>query len=170
MFFFSACGRSIAIWFSQRSGSGKFFRPDLHLAGFDLGQIENVVDQIKQLLAAAFDVGHPAGLFFIQLSRGSQQNVAEAEDAVQRRAQFVAHGRQEVALEAVRFVKSHVGVGQFIDLAVEVGVQALIAFLHAHQVAEHAVEGVAEVFKFVAGLNFRTDVQLARGDGVADFL
>ena len=77
---------------------------------------------------------------------------------MQGRAQFVTHGRQEVALEAIRFVERHVGVSQFVDLAIQVGIQALIAFLHAHQVAEHPVEGVAQIFKFVARLNFRTNV------------
>ena len=42
--------------------------------------------------------------------------------------------------------------------------------LHADQVAQHAVEGVAEVLELVAGLDLAADVQLAGGDGVADLL
>ena len=99
-----------------------------------------------------------------------QQHVAEAEDAVERRAQLVAHGGQEVALEAVRFVQGHVGLGQLVHLAVEVGVDLAQPVLHADQVAEHAVEGVAQVLELVAGLDLAAHVQLAGRDGVADLL
>ena len=98
------------------------------------------------------------------------QHLAEAEDRVERRAQLVAHGGQEVALEAVGLEQGQVGLGQLVDLAVEVGVDLAQAVLHVHEVAQHAVEGVAEVLELVAGLDLAADVQFAGGDGVADFL
>ncbi len=98
------------------------------------------------------------------------QHLAEAEDRVQRRAQLVAHGGQEIALESVGFVQRQVGLGQLVDLAVEVGVDLAQAVLHVDEVAQHAVEGVAEVLELVAGLDLAADVQFAGGDGVADLL
>ena len=103
----------------------------------------------------------PALLLVGQLVAG-QEHLAEAEDAVQGRAQLVAHGGQEIALEPVRFVQGHVGLGQLVHLAVEVGVDLAPLVLHADQVAEHAVEGVAEVLELVAGLDFAADIQFAR--------
>ncbi len=94
----------------------------------------------------------------------------EAQDAVERRAQLVAHGGEEVALEAVRLVQGHVRLGQLVHLAVEVGVDLAPLVLHADEVAQHAVEGMAEVLELVAGLDFAADVELAGGDGVGDFL
>ena len=102
--------------------------------------------------------------------RVGEQQFAEAEDAVERRAQFVAHRGQEIALEPVRFVQRHVRPRQFIDFAVQVDVRSLELVLLAHQVAQHSVEGVTEVFEFVAGLNFAADIDFAGGDGVADLL
>ena len=107
---------------------------------------------------------------FVAQPVAGQQHFAEAEDGVERRAQFVAHGGQEVALEAVRFVQGQVGLGQLIDLAIEVGVDLAQTVLHADEVAQHAVEGMAEVLELVAGLDLAAHVQLAGADGVADFL
>ena len=112
---------------------------------------------------------HPALLLVGQRVAG-QQHVAEAEDAVERRAQLVAHRGQEVALEPVRFVQGQVGLGQFVDLAIEVGVHLAPLVLHADEVAQHAVEGMAQVLELVAGLDFAADIELAGGDGVGDFL
>ena len=108
---------------------------------------------------------HPALLLLGQAGR-RLQHLAEAEDAVERRAQLVAHGGQEVALEAVGLVQGQVGLGQLVHLAVEVGVHLAQAVLHADEVAQHAVEGVAEVLELVAGLDLAADVQLAGADGV----
>ena len=43
--------------------------PHLHLAGLDLGQVENVVDEGEQLLAAGLNVAHPAMLLVGQAAR-----------------------------------------------------------------------------------------------------
>ena len=54
----------------------------------------------------------------------------------ERRAQLVAHRGQEVALQPVHFVEPHVGLGQLVDLVVEVGV-------HLPQLLLHVAAGAA---------------------------
>src|SRR5262249_39039948 len=97
-------------------------------------------------------------------------DVAEAEDGVERSAQLVAHGGQKVALELVRFIQGEVGVGQLVNLAVEVAVDLAEPILHGDEVAEHAVEGVAEILELVAGLDLAADIQFAGADGVGNLL
>ena len=112
----------------------------------------------------------PALLLLGQLVADVRQHVAEAQNAVERRAQLMAHRGQEVALEAVRFVQGQVGLGQFVHLAVEVGVDLAQLILHVDEVAEHAIESMAQILEFVAGLDLAADVELPGRDGVADLL
>ena len=60
MFFFSASGRNMVSRPSQTSCDAELLEADLHLAGLDLGQVEDVVDQGQQLLAAGLDVAAPS--------------------------------------------------------------------------------------------------------------
>ena len=87
---------------------------ELHAAGFDLGQVEDVVDECQEVVAAGVDVLHPfegdtdvfAGV------RLAAHQVAEADDRAEWRAQLVAHAREEVALGlACRAQRLH-GVAQ----------------------------------------------------------
>ena len=68
---------------------------DFHLAAFDLGQVENVVDHVEQHPAGTLDVADVAQLLVVE-RLDAAEHVAEAEDAVERRAQLVADGGQEV--------------------------------------------------------------------------
>ena len=52
----------------------------------------------------------------------------------------------------------------------QVGVPLAPLVLHADQVAEHAVESVAEILEFVAGLDLAADVQFSGRDGVGNLL
>ena len=74
---------------------------DLDLAGLDLGEIENVVDQVEQVLAAGMDGVEIFAALFLALGEAAAQHVGEADDRVHRRADFVAHAGQEFALGAV---------------------------------------------------------------------
>ncbi len=61
-----------------------------HLAGLDLGQIEDVVDQGEEMLAAAEDVADEPPLLFGHLSKQAvDEHLGEADDGVQRRPQLV---------------------------------------------------------------------------------
>ena len=150
MFFLSVSGRAMSHWAAITCSMRNSAKPDFHLAAFDLGQVEDVVDHVQQHLARLLDVLHVALLLVVQrLDRA--QHVAEADDAVQRRAQLVAHRGQEVALEAVHLVELHIHLGQFVHLDVEVGVDLAQFILDRDQVQEHAVEGHAQGFELVAG-------------------
>jgi hypothetical protein len=71
----------------------------------DLGEIEDVVDQRQQRLAAgAHDLGVLA-LFRRHLR--VEQETGHADHAVERRADFVAHRRQKVALGAAGRLRSN---------------------------------------------------------------
>ncbi len=71
------------------------FPEDLHAPGLDLREIEHVVDQPQQVGAGAVDPRH----VFAHVRGGLlHQQLRVAEDGVERRAQFVAHVRQEGGL------------------------------------------------------------------------
>ena len=72
----------------------------LNPSGFDLGKIEDVVDDREQVLAGALDLLHPHGLLLRQPR--AQDQVGEPEDGVHRGADFVAHVGKESALAARR--------------------------------------------------------------------
>jgi hypothetical protein len=66
---------------------------EVELARLDLGEVQDVVDQRQQAVAAARDRVQVAALLLGQL-RGEQQ-VGQPEDGVERGADLVAHGRKE---------------------------------------------------------------------------
>ena len=81
-----------------------------HAAGFDLGQIEHVVDEVREMFRATVDRHHVATVLAGQSHaaialRRHDHHFAEANDEVQRRAQFVADVGDEVRLEAIGFFR-----------------------------------------------------------------
>ena len=93
-------------------------------AGLDARQIEDFVDQAEQMLAGIVDV---VGIVLVGRHRMRSENLVlhhfgEAENGVERRAQFVAHLREEARLGDVgglgavaRFVGNGLGLFQFAD-------------------------------------------------------
>ena len=70
---------------------------DLHAPGFDARTVDEVVDELQQVFARVLDEPQPmAQLRVIVLPA---QHPREPEDAVQRGAQLVAHGGQELGLD-----------------------------------------------------------------------
>ncbi len=110
----------------------------------------------RSILPGRLDVAGIAALPLVELV-GAGEDLGEADDRVERRAQLVAHRRQEVALEPVHLEEGHVGLRQLVDLAVEVVVDLAQLLLHGDQVVEHAVEGVRELLELVAGLDLAAD-------------
>ena len=95
----------------RRAGDGL----DLQLAGFDLGNVEHVVQQLQQVLAAGADGFEEVGPFlFVAAVGAADQQLGEAEDAVERRADFVAHVGEELALGAVGGFGQLLGAVQFL--------------------------------------------------------
>ena len=89
------------------------------LAGLDLREVEDVVDDGEQGFAAGIDRLHVAVLLVGQ--RGFQQQAGHGDDAVHRRADFVAHVGQEFRFGArgafggdARGQQLAVGLGQFV--------------------------------------------------------
>jgi len=78
-------------------------RRDLQLqaAGFDARGIEDVVNDAEQRFARALHDAGDVALFVVE--RRIEQQVRHAENAVHRRADFVAHRSQEEALRLGRF-------------------------------------------------------------------
>ena len=75
-------------------------RLDVHAAGFNLGKIEDVVDDGQQRIAGFTDGGNVILLFGVEF--GVEQKATHADHGVHRRADLVAHRGEERALGLVR--------------------------------------------------------------------
>ena len=83
----------------QRVHDADRLQGKLHAPGLDARDVEHLVDQPEQMPARADDVADAVRLRRRQVLH--LQDLAEAEDGVERRAQLVAHAREEIALGAV---------------------------------------------------------------------
>ena len=89
---------------------GERERLELQLACFDLGEIQDIVEQVQQGVGRVFDHAQ----FFTLL--GGQvcllQELGHADDAVHRRANLVAHVRKELALRLIGLFRHPFGGGE----------------------------------------------------------
>src|SRR5664279_4181716 len=75
---------------------------ELHAAGLDLRQVEDVVDQREQVVARGVDVEQVLELLVVDLAEHLlAQHLREADDRVERRAQLVRHVGEELRLMLV---------------------------------------------------------------------
>ena len=94
-------------------------RLERQLAGLDLREVEDVVDDRQQVLGRAADgVGE---LALLVAERRVEQQVGHADDAVHRRADLVAHRREEAALGGGRGQGRVARLGEFDGLLLELG-------------------------------------------------
>src|ERR1051325_10201265 len=94
---------------------GEELRIDLHLPGLDLREVEDVVDDPEEMLAGVVDVLEKSEMFRIDLSlQPLGEDLGEADDRVHRRAQFVGHVREELALQTIRFLRAPVRVRELL--------------------------------------------------------
>ena len=107
------------------------------LPGFDLRQVEDVVDDREQVPRGVVDLGHAVALLGVE--RAALQQPRHAEHGVHRRADLVAHVGQELALGAVGAVGRIARLGergvQHLQLAL-----CLLQFgdlVHQHEEAHH---------------------------------
>ena len=77
------------------------------LAGFDFGKVENVVDDGQERIAAVADRFDQLALFGGQFR--FQQQAGHGDDAVHRRADFVAHVGQKFGFRACGGFGDHAG-------------------------------------------------------------
>lgn len=79
-----------------------FIDVQIDIAGLDLGKVEDLVDQFEKMAAGRVDVAGIFGdLFRRQRVTVAGKQIGKADDGIQRRAQFVAHVREERALGPV---------------------------------------------------------------------
>ncbi|MNN83228.1 hypothetical protein D3C81_2002490 [compost metagenome] len=105
---------------------------EAHLAGFDLGHVENVVQQAQQVVARVADDRQILALRPFQ-TRGAQQ-LGRAQHAVHRRTQLVRNDAQEAGLGLVGRVRLVARRLQFLDqmgLMILEGANAILA-QHGH--------------------------------------
>ncbi len=77
----------------------------LHFAGFNLGNVEDVVDHAQERLGGGLDHRQAFGLGWIQSPPA--HHMGHAEDTVQGRADLVAHGGQKFRFRPVRSLGFH---------------------------------------------------------------
>ena len=114
----------------EQVGDGHFFVVDRDRAGFDLGEIEDIADEIEQIGAGAVDGAGELHLFVRQIAaRIFAELLTQNEDAVERRPQFVRHVCKELGLEfrserqlAGLFFQRAAGLLYFLILAFDFGV------------------------------------------------
>ena len=76
------------------------FALQFELAGFDRGEVDHVVDETQQHIAAAF---HDLDVRLLLASERRQaQQVGHAEDRIERRTHLVAHRRHELGSSRIR--------------------------------------------------------------------
>ena len=75
---------------------------DIELAGLDLRDVEDVVDDAQQVFAGEADLFQVVALAWIEV--GLERQVGHADHAVHRGADLVAHVGQELALVLARFL------------------------------------------------------------------
>lgn len=154
---------------------------EYQLAGFNLREIEDLVDDAQQVIGGLFD-----GAQVIQLARRQfafLQQVGKTEDTVERRADLMAHVGQELRLDAAGLqgllacqvqldvldldgfqVLAHV-FGGLVDAVLQL-------FLGILQGFGHAVDARRELVQFLAAQQWQTCFQvtvLELGHGLFDF-
>jgi hypothetical protein len=80
----------------------------LELRGFDLGEIEDVVDEIQQVVAGAAKDLHI--LVLLRGERGLREQVRDAHDRIHRRSDFMTHARQKIRLGPARALGRGLGL------------------------------------------------------------
>ena len=86
---------------------------ELQSPGFDLGQVENVIDELEQMSTAIENVVRVLELAVVQVAkRLVHEYLGKADDGVQRRAQLVAHVGEELALGAIGCFRRVLGLLQ----------------------------------------------------------
>ena len=83
------------------------------MPGFELGEIENLVDQPGQTFGFADDDAEEARPLGKLEARIVVQHFGKGADRGQRRAQFVRHGRDEIVLHAVDLAQTLICGAQF---------------------------------------------------------
>ena len=108
------------------------------LAGLDLGEIEDVVDQAEQCFRAALDGFGVVVLLAVEI--GVQQQAGHADHTVHRRADFMAHVGEKIALRTAGLLgrvpgllQLGLGLFAFADILLDADVGRQVLFLVEHR-------------------------------------
>src|ERR1700674_1772974 len=106
----------------------ELFVDQVHAARLDLGQVEDVVDEGQQVLAAVIDVVQTVMALFLGDLSGEvvPKQLRESEDGVEWRAQFVRHIGEELGLEPADFGDLGIGDLQLPEVVLELLVEASV--------------------------------------------
>lgn len=96
--------------FSQQAVEVDPFQRNFHQIRFETGNLQHIVDQLQQGLAGGVDIGRIV-VQLLGIRRGGLQQLAEADDRVERGADFMAHHGQEVTLGLIRLAGQLQGFG-----------------------------------------------------------
>ena len=130
----------IPVLVDERSDGGRYgadgecefevLEMQFHPPGLDLGEVEHVVDQRQQVPAGVADLLQVGDVREVPLvGHLLLQHLAVADDRVERRTEFMAHARQELALRGIRGLGLAPGLQQFGDVVI-----------HRHQAERLAVD------------------------------
>ena len=126
-------------------------RLQLKMAGFDLREIQDVVDDRQQMPAGAINALHVLPLFIAQ--GGRQQQFGHAEHAIHRGPDFVAHHRQKLALGAATGLCRLLGLTQFagaqFNALFEVGKMTGEPVVTLADLADHVIEARRQLVEFM---------------------
>ncbi len=132
----------------------EFLVLQLQPARLDLAEVEHVVDKAEQMAAAGVDVLQ-ALLLLLGAHLARQvvlEDLAEAEDGVERRTQLVAHVGQELALQPAVLLDLGVGhlqlvllQGNLLQLALGRGVQRGVVETDGCLVGDHPHQRLLQI-------------------------
>ena len=119
---------------------------ELVLAGLDAAEVEELVDEVEQVLAGGVDVARVLLVLRhgVRTEQLGLQHLGEADDRVERRAQLVAHRREELRFCDVGLLGVTPGLvrhlARFLELVDE---RVLLGLVH-HRLELGAVELAGE--------------------------
>ena len=123
-----ACSNRLCTTSDATSAGDDQIERELKLAGFDPGQVEQILDEVAQRVAVGANAFDSLSLSSIEPGPGQQVRVAEHRR--QRRSELVAHVAQEDALLLVRLVRGAFRSSETIDGPVQ------LAHQHVHGVGQ----------------------------------
>ena len=143
------------------------------LAGLDLGEVQDLVDDRQQVVGGFLDGRQVFLLAAAHL--GALQQTAEAEDAIQRGAQLVAHVGEEFGLDAAGFLGGFAcqvqfdvldldgfqGLAQVLGRLVDILLQLALGALHG---LRHGAHAQCQVIQFAAALFAQADIEMPLAD------
>ena len=95
-------------------GGVEYILVERQLAGLDLRQIEDIVDDLKQVVPTIVNIARvfPVTLVFDRAEPFVPHDLGEPDDGVERRPQLVAHICQELALGTIGHLCRFLGLAQ----------------------------------------------------------